>query len=73
MIYRCDIPMRNKKENTDPFIQDANQWRCDNNCQRCICALKKNDNGTWEHVNTNSKVTKRDDECLYLERYIDNE
>lgn len=73
MTIRCDEPMRNKKENAAERNQIANQWRCDNNCQRCICALKKNDNGTWEHVNTNSKVTKRDDECLYLERCIDNE
>lgn len=68
MTIRCDEPMRNKKENTDPFLQDANQWRCDNNCQRCICALKKNPNGTWEHINTQSKILKvEDDECLYLD------
>ena len=68
MIYRCDIPMKNKKENADPFIQDADQWSCDGNCSRCVCALKKNPNGTWEHVNTNSKKPKvEDDECLYLD------
>ena len=67
-MIRCDEPMRNKKENADPFIQDANQWRCDDNCQRCICALKKNRNGTWEHINTQSKKLKvEDDECLYLD------
>lgn len=73
MIYRCDEPMKHKKESAMTKAQDANQWQCDNNCSRCICGLKKNPNGTWEHVNTNSKMIRVDDECLYLERYIDNE
>lgn len=56
MTTRCDEPMRNKKENVDPSLQDANKWYCSGDCQRCICGLKKNPDGTWSHVNTESKL-----------------
>lgn len=63
-MIRCDEPMRNKKENVDPSIQDANKWRCDGNCSRCICGLKKNPNGTWSHINTQSKKLVMDEERI---------
>ena len=63
-MIRCDEPMRNKKENADPFIQDANKWYCSGDCSRCICALKKNPNGTWSHINTQSKTLAMDEERI---------
>ena len=63
-MIRCDEPMRNKKENTDPLIQDANKWYCSGDCSRCICGLKKNPNGTWSHINTQSKKMVMDEERI---------
>lgn len=66
-MIRCDKPMKRAKEEAVAKHPVADQWRCNGDCVRCVCALKKNNNGTWEHVNTNSKKPKVvDDECLYL-------
>ena len=56
MIYRCDEPMKHKKESAMAKAQDARQWKCKGNCSRCVCGLKKNPDGTWEHINMTSKL-----------------
>ena len=55
-MIRCDEPMKRRKEQAAKETRIANQWYCSGECNRCICGLKKNYDGTWSHVNTNSKV-----------------
>ena len=35
--------------------QDARQWKCKGNCSSCVCGLKMNADGTWEHVGGTSE------------------
>lgn len=65
-MIRCDMPMKRAKEEAVAKHPVAEQWRCNGDCVRCICGLKKNYNGTWSHVNTQSKVIQDDDE-IFLE------
>lgn len=59
-MIRCDEPMRRAKEEAVAKHPVANQWKCDGDCYRCICGLKKNYNGTWSHVNTQSKLIQEE-------------
>lgn len=49
-MIRCDEPMRHKKEIASKKVKSANQFVCKGNCSKCICALRKKYDGTWEHI-----------------------
>lgn len=63
-MIRCDEPMKRSKESAAERNQIANQWRCSGDCYRCICGLRKNPNGTWSHINTQSKKLVMDEERI---------
>lgn len=50
---RCDVPMKRSKEEASRWSWDTYgipQWKCTGNCESCICGLKKNWRGLWEHI-----------------------
>lgn len=46
-MIKCDEAMRRSKERC--FIPFGRRWRCTTNCQECICAMFKQEDGTWIH------------------------
>lgn len=50
MKIRCDEPMRRSKEHTRSWtVYGIPKWRCTGECERCICGMKQDDKGIWEH------------------------
>lgn len=47
-MIRCDKAMRRSKEKPVPYIGEP--WKCNKQCKKCVCALHKNDDGTWSHT-----------------------
>lgn len=49
-MIKCDEPMREKKERAAKKRKSIEQWKCTGECVRCICGLRKKDDGTYEHI-----------------------
>lgn len=46
-MIKCDEAMRRSKERC--YIPFGRRWRCTTNCKECICAMFKQEDGTWIH------------------------
>lgn len=46
-MIKCDESMRRSKERC--YIPFGRRWRCTTNCKECICAMFKQEDGTWIH------------------------
>ena len=60
MTIRCDKSMRRSKEravNESWAIYGIPKWRCTGDCAKCICGMKQDIKGVWEH---NSFETKKE-------------
>ncbi len=51
MKIRCDEAMRRSKEKNSRWYRaiGIQKWKCDHNCERCICGMKMNGKAEWEH------------------------
>lgn len=51
MKIRCDEAMRRSKEKNSRWYRaiGVQKWKCDHNCERCICGMKMNGKAEWEH------------------------
>ena len=60
-MIRCDEPMRRSKERASRHAYKQYgipNWRCDKNCERCICGMTINLKGEWEHNNTENQYIR---------------
>lgn len=46
-MIKCDEAMKRSKEKC--FTPYGTRWRCTDNCRECICAMFKQEDGTWMH------------------------
>lgn len=53
MEVRCDTAMRRSKErasNESWKVYGIPKWKCTEDCENCICGLRKDWKGQWEHI-----------------------
>lgn len=50
MTIRCDEAMRKSKEQARSWTAyGVPKWKCNNDCERCICGMKQDEKGIWCH------------------------
>lgn len=55
-MIKCDEPMRRSKERAKvAYDIGADDWKCKGKCDSCICAMHKNEDGTWTHTKYEKK------------------
>lgn len=52
MTVRCDEQMKRSKERCMTITPTGKRyrWRCTGECSQCICAMVKQEDGTWMHI-----------------------